>query len=387
MVQIIDPGPSLGASLGGAVGMGISSGLELLMKDRVTKMQQRRQARALEEVGLPAGLAALDPTVLREFAKSKAQEQAIQSLFGTPAPLSIGEASLGAPPSVSKAALLPGEEEVGIEEVQEAAPGVPLGAARLKEMSTAELQILQGFPAFKDIAKSELDMREKTADVTEKRQIARAKREFQRALPVFKRADDRAETISAKSNSLSLMESAIREGNVGFFSPDNLAELTGIEGFRTAKGALFISAGKEFFLGSLKRAGARPNQWIEQQIQKMLPKIGRSTLANLSVVEALKSEMEVERKGQDLLSDFSDEDDKKYGYIKGNIGQRVRKALKSFADKEQTVLQEKLKDLQRSYSSKKSTPQGILMIDPAGKLRRVPKEDVKKAKEAGYNLK
>lgn len=391
MVQILDQGLSPGEAIGGGIGQGISSGLQLLMQEKLSKMQQRKKAAALEEVGIPGGLAALDPAILKEFAKSKAQEQAIQSLFGAPAPLPTSKAALqpsldlqeGGVMDESKAALQPSVTEEAAPEIDR----VPPGAARLKEMNDAELQILQGFPAFKDIAKSELDMREKTRDVGEKREAARAKREFERAKPVLARADERAESIALKETSLNLMENAIEEGNIGFLSPDNLAEITGIEALRTGKGAQFVSAGKEFFLGSLKRAGARPNQWIEQQIQKMLPKIGRTRLANLTVVEALKSEMAIDRKGQELLSEFSDADEEKYGYIRGNIGQRVSKELKTFANEEQKTLKEKLEGLESAHSNRKSNATGVLMLDPAGKLRRVPKENIKEAQEAGYKLK
>lgn len=218
---------------------------------------------------------------------------------------------------------------------------------------------------------------------------SKAKREFERAKPILGRIDERAEGISQKENSLSLMEDAIKEGNLGFFSPDNLADITGIEGLRTAKGAQFISSGKEYFLGSLKRAGTRPNQWIEQQIQKMLPKIGRSTEANQTVIEALKSELSIEKEQMDIIDRISQEDEEKYGYIKGNIGQRARKELKSFADQEQKKLEAKLKEIQ---SVEKKSPKEIIseteviMIDPNGNRFAVEKKEVKAAKAAGYQL-
>lgn len=172
---------------------------------------------------------------------------------------------------------------------------------------------------------------------------AKAKRELQRALPFLKRVDERSEILPQKESSLQLMENAAKEGDLSYFSPDNLAEITGVEAFRTAKGAQFVSAGKEYFLGSLKRAGTRPNQWIEQQIQKMLPKIGRSEKANLTVIETLKSELAVEKKQMDLMDEIISEDEAKYGYVKGNIASEVRKRLKKFADDEQEDLLKRLK--------------------------------------------
>lgn len=217
---------------------------------------------------------------------------------------------------------------------------------------------------------------------------ARAKREFERAKPILSRADERSEMISQKTSALSLMEDAVKEGNLGYFSPDNLAEVTGIEGLRTPKGAQFISSGKEYFLGSLKRAGTRPNQWIEQQIQKMLPKIGRSAAANLTVIEALKSELAVENAQLDTIDRLSQEDEEQFGYVKGNIGQRTRKELKSFADKEQKDLEIRLRQIQgesKTFPSEIKKTE-VIMIDPQGRRRAVEKKDVKAAKAAGYKL-
>lgn len=217
---------------------------------------------------------------------------------------------------------------------------------------------------------------------------SRAKREFERAKPILARADERAEGITQKEGALSLMEDAVQEGNLGFFSPDNLAEITGIEGLRTPKGAQFISSGKEYFLGSLKRAGTRPNQWIEKQIQKMLPKIGRSPEANQTVIEALKSELAIENAQLDIIDSLSQEDEEKFGYIKGNIGQRTRKELKSFADQEQKDLEVRLRKIASEPKSSglevKKTE--VIMIDPTGNRRAVEKKDVKSAKAAGYKL-
>lgn len=214
----------------------------------------------------------------------------------------------------------------------------------------------------------------------------RAKREFERAKPILARADERAEGITQKESALSLMEDAVREGNLGFFSPDNVAEITGIEGLRTPKGAQFISSGKEYFLGSLKRAGTRPNQWIEQQIQKMLPKIGRSEEANRTVIEALKSELAIEKAQLDIIDKLAQEDEEKIGYVRGNIGQRTRKELKKFADTEQKELESRLREIQATSSPTQIKETEVIMIDPQGRRRAVEKKDVKAARNAGYRL-
>ncbi len=212
----------------------------------------------------------------------------------------------------------------------------------------------------------------------------KAKREFERAKPILSRADERAEGITQKESSLSLMEDAVREGDLGFFSPDNVAEITGIEGLRTPKGAQFISAGKEYFLGSLKRAGSRPNQWIEQQIQKMLPRIGRSEEANRTVIEALKSELAIEKEQLDIIDRLAQEDEETVGYVRGNIGQRTRKELKKFADQEQKDLESRLRAIEATPDRTIISESEVIMIDPQGRRRAVEKKDVKRARQLGY---
>jgi hypothetical protein len=133
------------------------------------------------------------------------------------------------------------------------------------------------------------------AKIKEKRRMQRAAGHEEISKAALKSSAERAESLPQKEFALQNMMDAVEQGNLSFFSPDSLADLTGIEAFRTPEGAGFKTAGKEFFLGSLKRAGARPNQWIEAQIADMLPKIGRSPEANLSVTEALKTEMDIEK--------------------------------------------------------------------------------------------
>lgn len=268
----------------------------------------------------------------------------------------------GAPESGAGRRAVPGEgvEEVAVEE--EIRPE-PAGIKSPEEISAAML-------VNPNLGKMYQTQRE-----------AHVKREYDRAKPVLLKADERAEALPQKELALESMMDAIKEGDLGFFSKDNLAELTGIEGLRTAKGAQFIASSKEYFLGSLKRAGARPNQWIEQQIQKMLPKVGRSKEANMTVAQMLKSEMAIERANSDILERLSNEDIQKYGYVRGDLGSRASKELKKFAENEQKGLEKRLRSIAGEPKASKGT---VLMRDPNGKLREIPAKQVNDARKAGY---
>jgi hypothetical protein len=193
-----------------------------------------------------------------------------------------------------------------------------------------------------------------------------AEREFQskRSEKYLEDIDTRRETLRAKENAIVSLSDAI-ENMPGGFSTDYLAEVTGYEPFRTAKGAQFKTATKEFLLGNLNRAGARPNMWIEQQIDTMAAKIGRSKEANETFVAATKADLNVERKKIEIASDLEEKYQKELGYVPKNIARQVEDQLKPYAEYEQAKLAYKLrqihekeigKDLQKLSRVPKGTP-------------------------------
>ena len=337
MVQILNPGPSSGQLLGSSLGGGLSNLLQGLAEG---KMQDHASKRKIAE----------------QNSKQEGLMQSLQSLglFG------------GSP-----------QDQFSEEEINESSPEGDISEKIFQSPNISDEQIQAATilnPNLGRVLQSQKDSQSKRED-------ALAKREFERVKPFLLRADERSEGLAQKDLALESMEEAIKEGNLGFFSKDNIADMTGLEFFRTPKGSQFISSGKEYFLGSLKRAGARPNQWIEQQIQKMLPKVGRSKEANLTVLESLRSEMKIEEEQQRLIDQLSERDMKQFGHIKGNLPGRVSKELKTFAKGEQRDLEQRLRTISGEGKN------FIEMRDPAGQLRSVPKSDVNAASKAGYKVK
>lgn len=206
----------------------------------------------------------------------------------------------------------------------------------------------------------------------------------------FSNISERAEILPQKQSALQSMIDAIEGGDLSFFAPDSLADITGVEAFRTPEGAQFISSGKEYFLGSLRRAGARPNQWIEQQIQKMLPRIGRSREANLTVAELLKNENDIERKQIELAYELANELEANLGYVPRDLPQRVNRQLKPFAEEQQALLENRLREITgdtKFRKVKKGTP---INKDVAQKILKSVGGDKdkarKKAKGLGYEF-
>lgn len=220
------------------------------------------------------------------------------------------------------------------------------------------------------------------AKIKEKRRMSREAGHEEIAKLGLKSAAERAEALPQKEVALENMIDSIANKDMSFWTLDNLAEITGIEGLRSPESAAFKTSAKEFFLGGIKRAGGRPNQWVEQQILDMLPKIGRSQEANLVVTEALKTELDLEKKQIELTNEIADQMERKYGYVRRDLTEQVRKKMAPYAMEKQKELQQQMKDIKERYQPK--TKEGMLMYDPAGNLRRVSSADLKEARKAGY---
>ncbi|MCE5316143.1 MAG: hypothetical protein LLG04_02110 [Parachlamydia sp.] len=205
-----------------------------------------------------------------------------------------------------------------------------------------------------------------------------------RADKVLEEADKVRGTVPLKRASLNAMKDAIQEGDMSFVSLDNLAELTGIEGFRTAKGGQFKTASKNFFINTLQKSGARPNQFLEKQIADGLPKIGRSREGNMIGAELAEFEIDVEEKRLEILDELTDSYEKSLGYVPGSIGRDVDRSMKKYLDDRQEQLGQRLKFLneQEQQSSKKPSQQ-ILMKAPDGSELMVPENEVEEALKLG----
>lgn len=208
-----------------------------------------------------------------------------------------------------------------------------------------------------------------------------------RAEKVLESADKLRETMPEKEASLMAMQDAIENGDMSFFSLDNLAELTGLEGFRTAKGGQFKTASKNFFISTLSKAGARPNQFLEKQIAEGLPKIGRSREGNLIGTELAAFNIDVEKKRLELIDKISDDYEESLGYVPGSFGKEVDKSLKQYVEDRQQQLAERIKflnDQEKQSKGKKLSPN--LALDFLNKANGDRKEAERLAKEAGYEF-
>ncbi len=180
-----------------------------------------------------------------------------------------------------------------------------------------------------NIAQFELDKRE-----TKKKEDLR-KFEGERAFhtgyskEAVKKADAIRESLPRKEMALNFARNAVESGNVEYFSPDKLADATGNDLFRTAKGAQLITAGKENLLSNMARVSSKAqNQWFEQKLNSMFPRIGQSNEANLTTQEMLEAEAAMDKAYLEEFDRIQEEDDKNYGFERKDIEKRARQAVK-----------------------------------------------------------
>lgn len=141
-------------------------------------------------------------------------------------------------------------------------------------------------------------------------------------------------TVPKKQIALEHARNALETGNLGYFSKDKLADITGVDAFRTAKGAQLVTAGKENLLSNMNSVAAKANNiWFEQRLNSMFPKIGQSDEANLTVQEMLEGELALDKAYLNEFDRLSKEDEETFGYPRKDIDQRARSAVEPIQDK------------------------------------------------------
>lgn len=183
-----------------------------------------------------------------------------------------------------------------------------------------------------------------------------------------KEAEDLRQSIPKKEMALQFARDAVQSGNLGYFSADKLADATGIDLFRTSKGAQLTTAAKENLLSNMSRVGAKAqNIWFEQRLNSMFAKIGQSEEANLTVQEMLEGEVALDKAYLEEFDKISQRDMQDYGYVRKDASKRAHDAVRpiekdimrrtSFRMKEIEEKEKGLKSLEKDVNLK-SVPKG-----------------------------
>jgi hypothetical protein len=256
-------------------------------------------------------------------------------------------------------------------------------------------------PVQKAVASAELKRRDVEMKSDQKKiEMLKSDRAYHSPLAnkYLENIQNKMESVRTKNQSIDALKRGIEGGAQTFGSRDWMADKLGSlgVGLRTAKGAEFDFALKEFLLGGISRAGARPNQWIEQQIAKMLPRRGYSESANNAIIESMDAGVALEQKEIDLAGELSEKAFNELGFVPFNIGKQVNESLKAYEQRTNDKLAYKIqqnidvesKDIMKDISKKvsKGTP---LTLDRAQALvskYKDPKIALKVAKKLGYTI-
>jgi len=216
-----------------------------------------------------------------------------------------------------------------------------------------------------------------------------------RAEKVLDKADRISENLPLQESYVNSMEDAVVNGDLSFWSPDNWANITGLESLRTAKGAQFLSSAKNYFIDDLKASGARPNMFIEKQLVDALAKIGRSEEANLAVLESFKFKNDLQKNWLETVRGLEKHYDETLGYLPGNISRVAEEMNKPFIEQRQKqyesrlkeiAIQEKMKAKKTPKGKKESKPMVVDVTGPDGQIYEINSDEVDLLPE-GYRLK
>lgn len=324
ILPAVQRGPSVGQRLSQGVGRALDMGSQL--------MQQNQQKQALQQLGIDPSVLSLPEQGQAAYFKNKfAPEKGMTPLQETQQRLA--EARLGQIHSQEDLfnqlkGVSPQSQQIG-EQQQPQAPSIDkMPAGNLEQLAAFKGQPGQQ-GVLGNMAQAEIDRREKEKELGKKEFLEERKYHSGYTKELEKNANMLRDSIPKKESALNFARSAVETGNVSFFSPDKLADATGLDIFRTAKGAQLVTASKENLLSNMGRVSARSqNLWFEQRLNSMFPKIGQSKEANLTTQEMLEGEVALDKAYLDEFDRMSQEDEKNYGYVKKDISRRVHQAIK-----------------------------------------------------------
>lgn len=402
MVQVIGQGRLKPKSFGQQIGEGVSRLAQMgssyaLQEQEKAKEEQRynQQIQALNQLSGMDLSGIRDPRILQEIAKvglsnkfspekdqqkivSKAlsgQKLTNEELSSLPQNVQLQLARLGQQKGATSFQSVPQEISQAMNEVVSSLPNA--SADELK-MKFDELGVPPGYS--NAYVENRRRQDERAAASKDKRLESGQKR----AEKVLDRADTLGEELPILESSIMAMEDAVTNGDQSFWSLDNLAEMTGLELFRTAKGGQFKTAAKTYFINDLKASGARPNMFIERQLSDALAKVGRSQEANQTVIESFKFSNDLKRKWLETVRDLEKYYEKSMGYLPGSFNSRVEEMMAPYVKDRQKQYENRLKELhvqekKKSMKKKNSSESSSRMIGirgPNGELADVLESEV-----------
>jgi hypothetical protein len=338
MVQILEDAPSfsqlLGRSLGGVAGAALAGTGASYLK----KKEEEKESKAFEKKYGYAADKAGRSEYFKQLAKMKAAESLFSGNFGKTSKPDFASEILSQEDKNKKfleivpqieAAQNRHLDEEELEKVWESL-GEPVEKKREEIQISPEdeehTQRLKDY-LFPEIAKGE----------RERENIARKKFEAdrtyhaKRSSKFLDKVTELSEGLRERKVAIDSSIAAVQSGQMSPLGGDFWADVLHAPALKSASGAQLEAGAKINLLGSLGKAGARPNQFIEQKIDQAFAKAGNTKEAQMAKLLLAKTVMDLDQAYIDVASRIAQEDREKYGYVKEDIDSRVEKEMKSIS--------------------------------------------------------
>lgn len=287
-------------------------------KQRQEQFQRSRTAAALQSQGLDPTLADLDPQVLKQIYQQKQLKEILgpSESLNTQQPIENVDYRTSVSPESPditglRNQLIPDEK---IAQVNAINPSLGAQLQKKNENIQNRIQRLedQRYKRFTD----ERDYHTKFSQKQEEK------------------VNDVEESLLKNKAARDLARNAFESEDLSFFSWDNIANKTGLENLRTAKGAQLTLAAKDSLLNNLSKVTSRgQNLWMEKRMSSMFPQVGQNLEANQTFDAMLEGEALLDEAYVNAFNKFKSEDEEKYGYVRKDVHDRARAFRKSVANK------------------------------------------------------
>ncbi len=393
MVQVLEGNryykPTAGQRLSAGIQPNLQVGREYVEKQE-GKQRLTQENEALKKMGIDlSGVA--DPAARKEIVSKLLERQNKESLMGKKQEflsnlLGGGSSSKGgmndnlfAGQSKNSSNRMSAQNSMNGENLNQNSSPLNITDLQILQASSIDPVLGRELRAAKDTA---LEQQRHRENVQEKHNLLTRKEETEISKPILLSLNESRKNIPLQEQAIEDIISTSSE--VG--ARDYLADITGFEPLRTESGAKLKTAIKDFFLSDLTRVGARPNQWIEKQLNDALPKIGRSVEANHIVAEGMKFKVELAKKRIEIIDKMAEEDREKFGYVKGNIDVRATEKMKPFVEQKQKEMRENIERIKKNNLLKgKPEPKTIDVIGPDGQIYEINFNEVDQLPE-GYRV-
>lgn len=388
MVQILPPKTNLGSQIGSAFGQGFQSGSNLGNQANLQQLLQQKQQSILQSAIERATQNYSQPGLSQEsklmglYRDLATNPQVAQALAGNLQKLQQQQQSMGLLQQI-----LGGHSQTqspyDMHQGQNTGIDSGLPSAGMSDSSIAALAVVN--PVLAKVLQQQ-------KDASLQRELVEKKRSWE--LEDLARKEETAVSqpilleLNQVRKNIPLQEQAIediKEASPSVGWRDYFSDILGVEPFRTAEGAKLKTAIKDFFLSDLTRAGARPNQWIEQQLADALPKIGRSKEANLITAEGLKFKVDLAKKRMEIIDKLAEEQKKSHGYVKGNIDSLAFNMMKPYVKDKQKELKKSIEEIKKTEKRGGIESGFVRMTNPqTGEMYDIPIQDANEARKAGW---